>query len=75
MWIKLTSVRDETVLLAVDKVTHVTARESGGSSVYLLGDTVDGRPRVLGVKETLDQLAALLDVSGAPAKRAAKAAK
>jgi hypothetical protein len=61
MWLKLSNREGITVLVATDKITHISAREGGGSSIYFEAETAEGRPRILAVRETIDDLGGLLN--------------
>lgn len=71
MWITLTTTKGDPVLVSSGKITHVTPRESGGSSLYFDAETPDGRPRVLGVSQSFAEVAALITGGVAPAAKSA----
>jgi hypothetical protein len=73
MWLKLTNAKNEPVAIAIDKITHFTPRESGGTTMYFVSERVDGTPRALAVGETFDEIYGQLnDTVSAGKSRAAK---
>jgi hypothetical protein len=73
MWIKLTRPDLEPVLVNAAKITHVTARGGGGSSLYMELESVDkkgeAKQRILACRETTIEVFNLLKAAegGAPA--------
>jgi hypothetical protein len=62
MWIVLTKLNGDALLVPSDKLTHMIGRKEGGSSLYLasMDGREEGRQRTLSVQESLSEIEKLL---------------
>jgi hypothetical protein len=70
MWIRLTKIDFESVMVNFDRLTHVSSRTGGGSSLYFDMEIVDkngdSKQRVLAVKETVAEVYDIMETGGTP---------
>ncbi len=72
MWIQLTKNNGEAILVSATRITHISARQAGGSTIYLDSNTTDAdgiaKARSLSVTETLETIRGMLAGEGAGQK-------
>jgi hypothetical protein len=72
MWIRLTKTDFESVMVNFDRLTHVSSRTGGGSSLHfdieIVDKNGDSKQRVLAIKETVAEVYdAVMETGGTPA--------
>ncbi|MEQ1955520.1 hypothetical protein [Mesorhizobium sp. CN2-181] len=72
MWIQLTKNNGEAILVSSARITHVSARQVGGSTIYLDSTTTDAngtaKARSFSVQEAFEQIQDMLRAGGSGAK-------
>ena len=68
MWIQLTKNNGEAVLVSSVRITHVSGRLTGGSTIYLDSTTIDSngiaKARSFSVQEALEHIQGMLGAGG-----------
>lgn len=72
MWIQLTKNNGEAILVSSARITHVSARQVGGSTIYLDSTTTDAngiaKARSFSVQEAFEHIQDMLRAGGSGTK-------